>query len=87
MRSLRTKHFAERSQAERIEALPREARLPPKAAGAEGAPELREGFKQKHGCDSTACDRARGVYTAWAGGKACSARSGFEIVKNQYSRK
>ena len=27
--------------------MPREARPPPKAAGAEGAPELREGFKQK----------------------------------------
>ena len=35
-------------------AVPREARPPPKAAGAEGAPELREGFKRKLGCDSTA---------------------------------
>ena len=38
---------AELSQAERSEALLREAQPPPKAAGAEGAPELREGFKQK----------------------------------------
>ena len=48
--------LAESSQAERSEALPREARQPPKAAGAEGAPEPREGFKQKHGCDSTGRD-------------------------------
>ncbi len=33
---------------------PREARLPPKAAGAGGAPELREGRQAKLGCDSTA---------------------------------
>ena len=75
--SCRAQPHAKLSQAERSEALPREARPPPKAAGAEGAPELREGFKQKHGCDLTACDFARGVYTAWVGGKACSARMGF----------
>ena len=40
---------AELSQAERSEALLREAQPPPKAAGAEGAPELGEGFKQKLG--------------------------------------
>ena len=45
--------LAELSQAERSEALPREARPPPKAAGAEGAPELREGFKRKLECDPT----------------------------------
>ena len=32
----------------------REARPPPKAAGAGGAPELREGRQAKLGCDSTA---------------------------------
>ena len=50
--------LADQSQAERSEALLREAQLPPKAAGAEGAPELREGFKQKLGFDSTTCDSA-----------------------------
>ena len=59
-----TKPPAELNQAERSEAPPREARLPPKAACAEGAPEPREGFKQKHGCDSTGRDSARGVETA-----------------------
>ena len=53
-----TQPLAEQSQAERSEALLREAQLPPKGAGAEGAPELREGFKQKLGCDSTTCDAA-----------------------------
>ena len=46
---VRAQPHAELSQAERSEALPREARPAPKAAGAEGAPELREGFKQKPG--------------------------------------
>ena len=46
--------LAELNQAERSEAQPREARPPPKAAGAEGAPELREGRQAKLGCDSTA---------------------------------
>ena len=49
--------LAELSQAERSEALPREARQPPKAAGAEGAPELREGFRVKLGCDETRSDQ------------------------------
>ena len=38
---------AEISQAERSEVPPREARPPPKAAGAEGGPEPREGFRRK----------------------------------------
>ena len=59
--SCRTQPRAELSQAERSEALPREARPPPKAAGAEGAPELREGFKRKLEFVSTPCDSARGV--------------------------
>ena len=54
MCSSRTEHPAELSQAERSEALPREARPPPKAAGAEGAPELRKGRQAKLGCDPTA---------------------------------
>ena len=45
--SCRPQPRAELSQAERSEVLPREARPLPKAAGAEGAPELREGFKRK----------------------------------------
>ena len=50
----RAQPLAELSQAERSEAQPREARPPPTAAGAEGAPELREGRQAKLGCDSTA---------------------------------
>ena len=38
-------------------AVPREARPPPKAAGAEGAPELREGFRVKLRCDQTKSDQ------------------------------
>ena len=45
--------LAERSEASARSAVPREARPPPKAAGAEGAPELREGFKRKQECDPT----------------------------------
>ena len=71
----RTKHLAELSQAERSEAPLREARPPPKAAGAEGAPELREGFKRKLGCDSTAA-----FILPQVGGKACSARTGLHIL-------
>ena len=55
--SCRAKHL-KLSQAERSEALPREARPPPKAAGAEGAPEPREGRKRKLGYDSTGLDSA-----------------------------
>ena len=48
--------LAEFSLAARSKAQLREARSPPKAACAGGAPEPREGFKQKHGCVSTGCD-------------------------------
>ena len=50
--------LAELNQAERSEAPPREARLPPKAACAGGAPEPREGFRVKLGCDLTGRDSA-----------------------------
>ena len=50
-------------------AVPREARLPPKAAGAGGAPELREGFKRKLGCDSTGSVLAVAYKQPWSAGK------------------
>ena len=46
--------LAERSEAPARSAVPREARPAPKAPGAEGAPEPREGRQAKLGCDSTA---------------------------------
>ena len=46
-------NLAERSEAPARSAVPREARPAPKAPGAEGAPELREGFKRKLECDPT----------------------------------
>ena len=69
MRLLRTKHFAELSQTERSEALLREARPPPKAAGAEGAPEPREGRKRKLGCDPTAAIQLVAYILPWSAGK------------------
>ena len=61
----------------RSSAKPCEARQPPKAAGAEGAPEPREGRKRKLGCDSTGRDSAVAYKQLLVGGKACSARTGF----------
>ena len=66
----------------RSSAKPCEARQPPKAAGAEGAPEPREGRKRKLGCDSTGRDSAVAYKQLLVGGKACSARTGFQQYNN-----
>ena len=51
-----------------------------KAPGAEGAPEPREGLHGKLECDSTGLDSAVAYEHPAVGGKACSARTGYELI-------